>query len=130
MAQIPNLDNAPLNLTSLREQSQRELVNILKNIRGKKCLVIDQKLSGSLSSIIQTSILKEHGIELRHLSADPIQTDCSKLVYLVRSELTLMTLISSYIHNDTSKGLHREYHVYFVPRRAVGCEKVSVPWLL
>ncbi|RXH94225.1 hypothetical protein DVH24_023909, partial [Malus domestica] len=106
------------------EQSLRELVNILKNIRGKKCLVIDQKLSGSLSSIIQTSILKEHGIELRHLSADPIQTDCSKLVYLVRSELTLMTLISSHIHNDTSKGLHREYYVYFVPRRAVGCEKI------
>ncbi|KAM1406346.1 hypothetical protein ACFXTH_001025 [Malus domestica] len=124
MAQIPNLDNAPINLTSLREQSQRELVNILKNIRGKKCLVIDQKLSGSLSSIIQTSILKEHGIELRHLSADPIQTDCSKLVYLVRSELTLMTLISSHIHNDTSKGLQREYYVYFVPRRTVACEKI------
>ncbi|RXI07509.1 hypothetical protein DVH24_005282 [Malus domestica] len=124
MAQIPNLDNAPINLTSLREQSQRELVNILKNIRGKKCLVIDQKLSGSLSSIILTSILKEHGIELRHLSADPIQTDCSKLVYLVRSELTLMTLISSHIHNDTSKGLQREYYVYFVPRRTVACEKI------
>ncbi|XP_048421780.1 vacuolar protein-sorting-associated protein 33 homolog isoform X2 [Pyrus x bretschneideri] len=124
MAQIPNLDNAPINLTSLREQSQMELVNILKNIRGKKCLVIDQKLSGSLSSIIQTSILKEHGIELRHLSADPIQTDCSKLVYLVHSELTLMTLISSHMHNDTSKGLQGEYYVYFVPRCAVGCEKI------
>ncbi|PQQ01802.1 vacuolar protein-sorting-associated protein 33 homolog [Prunus yedoensis var. nudiflora] len=125
MAQIPNLDNAPLNLNSLREQSQKELVNILKNIRGKKCLVIDPKLSGSLSSIIQTAILKEHGIELRHLSVDPIQTDCSKLVYLVRSELSLMRFISSHVHNDTSKGLQREYYVYFVPRRSVACEKGS-----
>ncbi|ONI23803.1 hypothetical protein PRUPE_2G209100 [Prunus persica] len=124
MAQIPNLDNAPLNLNSLREQSQKELVNILKNIRGKKCLVIDPKLSGSLSSIIQTAILKEHGIELRHLSVDPIQTDCSKLVYLVRSELSLMRFISSHVHNDTSKGLQREYYVYFVPRRSVACEKI------
>ncbi|RHN81453.1 hypothetical protein MtrunA17_Chr1g0199251 [Medicago truncatula] len=32
MAQIPNLDNAPVNLTSIREQSQKELINILKNV--------------------------------------------------------------------------------------------------
>ncbi|KAI3910315.1 hypothetical protein MKW92_030311 [Papaver armeniacum] len=58
MAQIPNLDNAPLNLTSLSEQSQNDLLKILRNIRGSKCLIVDQKLSGSLSLIIQTSILK------------------------------------------------------------------------
>ncbi|KAK7279613.1 hypothetical protein RJT34_24668 [Clitoria ternatea] len=124
MAQIPNLENAPVNLTSIREQSQKELINILKNVRGKKCLVIDPKLGDSLSLIIQTSILKEHGVELRHLSSDPIQTDCSKVVYLVRSQLILMRFICSNIHNDVSKGLQREYHVYFVPRRTVVCEKV------
>ncbi|CAJ1955019.1 unnamed protein product [Sphenostylis stenocarpa] len=130
MAQIPNLDNAPINLTSIREQSQKELLNILKNVRGKKCLVIDPKLGDSLSLIIQTSILKalflplEHGIELRHLSGDPIQTDCSKVVYLVHAQPKLMRFICSNIHNDLSKGLQREYHVYFVPRRTVVCEKV------
>ncbi|XP_047171852.1 vacuolar protein-sorting-associated protein 33 homolog [Vigna umbellata] len=124
MAQIPNLDNAPINLTSIREQSQKELLNILKNVRGKKCLVIDPKLGDSLSLIIQTSILKEHGVELRHLSGDPIQTDCSKVVYLVHAQPKLMKFICSNIHNDISKGLQREYHVYFVPRRTVVCEKV------
>uniref|UniRef100_A0A5B7BPV3 Vacuolar protein-sorting-associated protein 33 n=1 Tax=Davidia involucrata TaxID=16924 RepID=A0A5B7BPV3_DAVIN len=124
MAQIPNLDNAPLNLTSLRDQSQKELITILKNIRGKKCLVIDPKLGGSLSLIVQTSLLKEHGVELRHLTVDPIQTECTKVIYLVRAELKLMQFISSHIHNDTSKGLQREYFVYFVPRRAVACEKI------
>ncbi|CAH2050881.1 unnamed protein product [Thlaspi arvense] len=58
MAQIPNLDNAPVNLSSIREQSQKELITILKNIRGKKCLVVDPKLGGSLSLIVQTSLLK------------------------------------------------------------------------
>ncbi|KAF7820166.1 vacuolar protein-sorting-associated protein 33-like protein [Senna tora] len=124
MAQIPNIDNAPVNLASIREQSQKELINILKNIRGKKCLVIDPKLGGSLSLIIQTSILKELGAELRHLSADPIQTDCSKIIYLVRSQPSLMKFICSNVQNDLSKGLQREYHVYFVPRRTVVCEKV------
>nr|XP_025621371.1 vacuolar protein-sorting-associated protein 33 homolog [Arachis hypogaea]XP_025621372.1 vacuolar protein-sorting-associated protein 33 homolog [Arachis hypogaea] len=78
----------------------------------------------SLSLIIQTSLLKEHGVELRHLSADHIQTDCTKVVYLVRSQPNLMRHICSNIHHDESKGLQREYHVYFVPRRTVVCEKV------
>ncbi|RZC91040.1 hypothetical protein C5167_028872 [Papaver somniferum] len=124
MAQIPNLDNAPLNLTSLREQSQKDLLNILRNIRGNKCLIVDQKLSGSLSLIIKTSILKEYGVELRHLSSEPVQTECPKVVYLVRSQLNLVKLISAHIQNDISKGTQREYSVYFVPRRTVACEKI------
>ncbi|XP_024969403.1 vacuolar protein-sorting-associated protein 33 homolog [Cynara cardunculus var. scolymus] len=124
MAQIPNLQNGPINFTPLRDQSQKELLTILKNIRGKKCLVIDPKLGGSLSLIVQTSLLKEHGAELHHLNADPIETTCSKVVYLVQTQLHLMKFISSHIHNDTSKGLQREYFVYFVPRRAVACEKL------
>ncbi|XP_052184512.1 vacuolar protein-sorting-associated protein 33 homolog [Diospyros lotus] len=124
MAQIPNLENAPINLTSIRDQSQKELINILKNIRGKKCLVIDPKLGGSLSLIVQTSLLKEHGVELRHLAADPLQTECTKVVYLVRAQIDLMKVICSHVHNDISKGLQREYFVYFVPRRTVACEKI------
>uniref|UniRef100_M1C5P9 ATVPS33 (Arabidopsis thaliana vacuolar protein sorting 33); protein transporter n=1 Tax=Solanum tuberosum TaxID=4113 RepID=M1C5P9_SOLTU len=124
MAQVPNLDNAPINLKSIRDQSQKELITILKNIRGKKCLVIDPKLGGSLSLIVQSSLLKEHGAELRHLNAEPVQTDCTKVVYLVRAQLDLMKFICSHIHNDISKGIQREYFVYFVPRRAVVCEKI------
>ncbi|CAN6438668.1 unnamed protein product [Victoria cruziana] len=125
MAQIPNLENAPLNLNSLREQSLKELLNILKNIRGRKLLVIDPKLSGSLALITQTSILKEHSVDtLRHLSKEPIQGDTKNIVYLVRSQASLMKLISSQIHHDVSQGLQRDYFIYFVPRRTVVCEKV------
>ncbi|KAM7526874.1 hypothetical protein LguiA_016776 [Lonicera macranthoides] len=124
MAQIPNLDNSPLNLTSIRDHSQKELIIILKNIRGKKCLVIDPTLGGSLSLIVQTALLKEHGVELRHLNPEPVQTECTKIVYLVRTQIDLMKFICSHIHNDISKGLQREYYLYFVPRRAVVCEKI------
>ncbi|KAK8934362.1 hypothetical protein KSP39_PZI014643 [Platanthera zijinensis] len=124
MAQIPNLDNSPLNLSAIRERSQKELINILKNVRGKKCLVIDPKLGGSLSLLIQTSLLKDNGTELRHLSAEPVQTECSKMLYLVRPQLNLMKFISSHIQNDVSKGLQKDYFVYFVPRRTVVCEKI------
>ncbi|GJN12098.1 hypothetical protein PR202_ga30345 [Eleusine coracana subsp. coracana] len=124
MAQIPNLDNAPLNLAALREQSQKDLLGILKSIRGKKCLVIDPKLAGTLSLVVQTSLLKEYGTELRLLSSDPLQTECQKVVYLVRCQLSFMKSIASQIESDEPKGLQREYFLYFVPRRTVACEKV------
>ncbi|AQK96098.1 Vacuolar protein-sorting protein 33 [Zea mays] len=124
MAQIPNLDNAPLNLAALREQSQKDLFGILKNIRGKKCLVIDPKLAGTLSLVVQTSLLKEYGAEVRILSPEPLQTECPKIVYLVRSQLRFMKFIASQIKNDEPKGLQREYFLYFVPRRTVACEKI------
>ncbi|EOA25776.1 hypothetical protein CARUB_v10019139mg, partial [Capsella rubella] len=120
----PELENAPLNLKSIRVKSQRELVNLLKDIRGTKCLVIDPKLSGSISLIIQTSLLKELGLELRHLSAEPVQTECTKVIYLVRTQLSFMKFIASHIQNDNSKAIQRDYYVYFVPRRSVACEKI------
>ncbi|KQK23731.1 vacuolar protein-sorting-associated protein 33 homolog [Brachypodium distachyon] len=124
MAQIPNLDNSPLNLAALREQSQKDLLNIVKSIRGKKCLVIDPKLAGTLSLILQTSVLKEYGVELRILSADPLLTECPKIIYLVRSQPNFMKFVASQIKSDESKGLQREYFLYFVPRRTVCCEKI------
>ncbi|KAK9672776.1 hypothetical protein RND81_12G124100 [Saponaria officinalis] len=124
MAQIPNLDNAPIDIASLREQSKKELLTILKNIRGKKCLVIDPKLSGTLSLIVQTSLLKEHGVELRLLSAQPLETECTKVVYLVYGELEPMKYISFHLHDNTSKGLQRDCFLYFIPRRSVACEQL------
>ena len=79
---------------------------------------------GRLEGLVLTC-KQEHGVELRHLNADPIQTECTKIVYLVRTQLDLMKFICSHVHNDASKGLQREYFVYFVPRRAVACEKAS-----
>ncbi|XP_074319586.1 vacuolar protein-sorting-associated protein 33 homolog [Silene latifolia] len=124
MAQIPNLDNATIDLASLREQSKKELLNILKNIRGKKCLVIEPKLSGSLSLIVETALLKEHGAELRLLSSEPLETECTKIVYLVSSKLELMKHISLHLHDNASKGLQRECFLYFIPRRSVACEQL------
>lgn len=63
-------------------------------------------------------------MELRHLSAEPVQTECTKVIYLVRTQLSFMKFIASHIQNDISKAIQRDYYVYFVPRRSVACEKV------
>lgn len=76
-------------------------------------------------NLIFGSFLEQEGdVELRHLSADPAQTDSSNVVYLIRPQLTVMKTIASHIQNDISKGVQKKYYIYFVPRRTVACEKV------
>ncbi|XVF23539.1 hypothetical protein REPUB_Repub13aG0047300 [Reevesia pubescens] len=69
---------------------------------------------------------QEYGIKLQHLSVEPIQTDYTKVVYLVPFQCDLMKSISSHAHNDIAKGFQREYYIYFVPRCEIQCERVSI----
>ncbi|XP_024401527.1 vacuolar protein-sorting-associated protein 33 homolog [Physcomitrium patens] len=125
MAQLPNLDNGPVNLSNLREQAQRELGEVLDSMRGKKVLVLDPQLSGPLALIAQTSLLKEHGVEnLYYVDADPVQTECKNVIYLVRPRIPLMKQIVAHIEQDNGRQLQKSYSVIFMPRRTIVCEKV------
>ncbi|KAM7270884.1 hypothetical protein ACFE04_030098 [Oxalis oulophora] len=80
--------------------------------------------STSLSLLIQTPLLKEHGIEPRHLSSEHVQTKYRKMVYIVNAHYGLMRFICANTNNDLSKELKREYCVYFFPHCIVSCEMV------
>jgi hypothetical protein len=123
MAQLPNLDNASINLNSFRDHARKELVDALDSMRGKKVLILDPKLSGPLALIVQIALLKEHGVEnLYHLTAEPVHTECKNVMYLVRPRTALMKLIAGHIRHDKQQ---RQYSVYFMPRKTIACEKVS-----
>lgn len=125
MAQIPSLDHAPFNLLSIREEAQRELVQVLDTIPGKKVMVLDSKISGPLALVAQPSLLKEHGVEnLYKLSADPVQSECKNVVYLVRPKMGLMKLIAAQIQQELRMKVLKTYSLVFVPRRTIVCEKV------
>ena len=126
MAQLPNLDNASINLGAYRDQARKELVDALDSMRGKKVLVLDPKLSGPLALIVQIALLKEHGVEnLYHLTPEPIHTECKNVMYLVRPRPGLMKLIAGHVRHDNREKLQRQYAVYFMPRKIIACEKVG-----
>lgn len=125
MAQLPNLDNAPIDLSLLREKAQEELIDALDSLKGRKVLYLDPKLSGPLALIAQTSLLKEHGVEnLFHLSAEPVQSECENVLYLVRPRISLMKVIVEQIKHDKELRLQKSYSIYFTPRCTKVCEKV------
>ncbi|KAH7315839.1 hypothetical protein KP509_21G067400 [Ceratopteris richardii] len=125
MSQIPNLDNAPINLSLIRDKAQEELIDALDSVKGKKVLYLDPKLSGPLALIAQTSLLKEHGVEnLFHLAAEPVQSECRNVMYLVRPRVSLMKTIAEQIRHDKDLQIPKNYSIYFMPRITRICQKI------
>eukprot|EP00027_Filamoeba_sp_ATCC50430_P001749 CAMPEP_0168556906 /NCGR_PEP_ID=MMETSP0413-20121227/9136_1 /TAXON_ID=136452 /ORGANISM="Filamoeba nolandi, Strain NC-AS-23-1" /LENGTH=618 /DNA_ID=CAMNT_0008587891 /DNA_START=132 /DNA_END=1984 /DNA_ORIENTATION=+ len=120
-----NLSNAVIDLSSIKEQARKRLVDILNNVKGKKGLVLDPKLSGPLGLIAEVSLLRENGVEkIYHLAPGKLQTESRSVMYFVRPRVQSMKQIAEHIQNHASTNQKKEYHVVFVPKRTIICERV------
>lgn len=61
---------------------------------------------------------------LFHATAEPIQTDCPSIVYLLRPRIQLVAAIASQIRADQKHKVPRSYFAYFVPKCTLPCRKV------
>ncbi|KAG9304488.1 hypothetical protein G9A89_020052 [Geosiphon pyriformis] len=125
--------NSTLNVSTLRELARKELTNVLDSVRGRKCLVLDSKISGPLGLVAEFSLLKDHGVEkMHHLQQGPLETELRSVIYICRPSLTYMRYIAEQIRihqselsNPTNVNPQKyEYNLFFVPRRAKICERV------
>ncbi len=100
------IDNMLL-LSALREDGKAELLEILESIPGSKCLVTDVQLGGLLNQVIVegSRFLKDNDVdhfkELRDegltFTLDGVHTVPDHIIYLVRPQLPLMSLIANQI---------------------------------
>ncbi len=104
-----------LMLSELREEGKAELLEILSELRGRKCLVVDVQLSGLINQIIVegSKFLKDNGVQyLRELKGDlgdfvsesHVRDVPENIIYLVRPNLSIMKLIASQINEAVAKG--------------------------
>ncbi|GJP51915.1 hypothetical protein CLOM_g11043 [Closterium sp. NIES-68] len=125
MAQMVLLDNSLIDLASLRAHASQRLVDALDSVPGGKALVLDASVSGPLAFIAPISLLKEHGVEnLFHITADPIQSQCSTILYLLRPNPHLIRWITRQVRADEDEGVSRSYSLYFIPRCDTICNRI------
>ncbi|CAG8439325.1 11444_t:CDS:10 [Ambispora gerdemannii] len=120
-----------LNVSTLRELARKELTNVLDSVRGRKCLVLDQNISGPLSLVAEFSLLKDHGVEKMHyLQQGPLNTELRSVIYICRPSLQYMKYIAEHIRTHQSENSANndqqkyEYNLFFVPRRTKICERI------
>ena len=132
---MPKLDGAPINLAALREHSRQELMAALDSVSSPeggpgKALVLDPALSGPLGLIAEVKEFKEHGVEkIYHLLAEPLACDARALLFFVRPTIALAERVAAQVQQlerarAEAGGARRSYHLFFVPRRSMVCERV------
>ncbi|KAJ3437443.1 vacuolar protein sorting-associated protein 33a [Anaeramoeba flamelloides] len=117
-------------IKSYREFVEKEFLNILESVSGKKAIIIDPDLVGALSLILEIPVLKEHNVDkLIPLSSEPFKTQIKKLVFLVRPQMSSMKKVADQIiqheQNQTKKdSVEQNFYVFFVPRVTIICKKI------
>ncbi|KAJ1498167.1 Vacuolar protein-sorting-associated protein 33, partial [Coelomomyces lativittatus] len=85
------MKKSPTTFDIILSDAQIQFQNALSYARGKKILVVDEKVSGIISRVADASILKEHAIEnIFYLTHQAILADARTLVYVCRPELSSM----------------------------------------
>ncbi|XP_052800544.1 vacuolar protein sorting-associated protein 33A-like isoform X4 [Mya arenaria] len=123
-----HLGNGKLNLGSLRDYYRRELLECLDKCNGTKALVWDDALTGPFGLIVEYSLLKEHDVEkMMSLPKDNqalAPSSVQNIIFVTRPKLDLMDQIAqSLLKEDTKGGFRKEYHIIFVPRKSLLCER-------
>jgi len=123
------LNTGRVQVGDLREVARLDLLDLLDRYSGTKALIWDQSLTGPLGLIAEYNHLKEHNVTKMHPlergSLPPISAE--NVVFLTRPSLDNMDIIAENIKNEEQKGggsgVKTDFHVVFVPRKSLLCEK-------
>ena len=145
-AKAVNLDKAALDLNQLRNDNRMELIDLLDNLEGKKCLVLDSALGGRLNHVVVEGarLLRDHGVaHFRELKGEDVgdfeeNDEPDFIVYIVRAIPELMTDIAKQVRTMVRKGLvpeispgadppvvqKKKVHVAMLPRKTLLCQQL------
>ncbi|CAG2204838.1 VPS33A [Mytilus edulis] len=121
-----HLSSGKINLSLLRDFYRRELLEALDKCLGSKALVWDNDLTGPFGLIAEYSLLKEHEVEDVSLQTSGLPpSNVQNIIFIARPRLKLMDLIAqNLLQSEEQKGgFRKEYHIIFVPRKSLLCEK-------
>ncbi|KAF0692387.1 Aste57867_16533 [Aphanomyces stellatus] len=132
-SRVSSLENSAINISVFREDTRRELFQILDILRDKErsnlSLVLDPELSGLLAQVLVegAGVLKEHGIaQFRELSADgPVepQPGCDIMIFIIRPSATAVLQVASTIKALAGKAKIR-FNLFYTPKRTLACDEM------
>ncbi|KAK4185529.1 Sec1-like protein [Podospora australis] len=111
----------------VKDKARKDLLHLLEGVRGKKTLVIEEKLGGPLGVIVKASTLRDYGVEkIFFLENKNTDTSQRNVVFIARGE-------SAHNANAIADQITRlqreaqsphEFHIFWVPRRTLLSDKV------
>ncbi|XP_017877001.1 vacuolar protein sorting-associated protein 33A [Ceratina calcarata] len=121
-----HLSTGRLNVGILQEQARKELLCLLEKCDGKKAIIWDQSLEGPIGLVAKYNLLEEHDVvKMYRLCGGSltIPPNIVNIIFITRPQLGLMDLIAENVHGEEGKRPRKEFHLFFVPRKSLLCQK-------
>ncbi|CAB0035911.1 unnamed protein product [Trichogramma brassicae] len=120
-----HLSSGRLNIGLIQEQARKQLLLLLEKCDGPKAIVWDESLGGPMGLVAKYDTLQEHEvIKMYPLVGGRLpSSDVTNVIFITRPHLDLMDLIAQNIHGEERNRQHKEFHIFFVPRKSLLCEK-------
>ncbi|KAK4565497.1 Vacuolar protein-sorting-associated protein 33 [Recurvomyces mirabilis] len=76
-----------INTQDITDKARRDLLLLLESVRGKKNLVIERALAGTIGLFVKFSTLQEYGVDkLFFLENHNVDSSQRNIIFLVRGE--------------------------------------------
>ncbi|KAL5427172.1 hypothetical protein PMIN06_002208 [Paraphaeosphaeria minitans] len=112
----------PFSASEISEKARRDLLLLLEGVRGKKNLVLEKALAGSVNLLVKSSTLQEYGVDkFFFLENDNVNSTQRNVVFLVRGEKakTVMAVADQIKRLRRDSQIEHEFSIFWVPRRTL-----------
>ncbi|XP_076749374.1 vacuolar protein sorting-associated protein 33A isoform X1 [Xylocopa sonorina] len=120
------LSTGRLNVGIIQEQARKQLLCLLEKCDGTKAIIWDQSLAGPIGLVAKYNLLEEHDVVKMYPLCGgslTIPPNIVNIIFITRPQLALMDLIAENVHGEEGKRSRKEFHLFFVPRKSLLCQK-------
>jgi hypothetical protein len=89
--------------SSLKEQAEKELGDVLDEVQGDKVLVLDSDVVGPLGLVAPSAIFQQHGVRKVYLLGKIFTTQLENIVYICHPKIDAVTRIVEQLNSFISK---------------------------
>ncbi|XP_031836624.1 vacuolar protein sorting-associated protein 33A [Nomia melanderi] len=121
-----HLSTGRLNVGIIQEQARKQLLCLLEKCDGTKAIIWDQSLEGPIGLVAKYNLLEEHDVVKMYPLCGgklSIPSNITNIIFISRPQLNLMDLIAENVHGEEGKRPRKEFHLFFVPRKSLLCQK-------
>ncbi|OAD52769.1 Vacuolar protein sorting-associated protein 33A [Eufriesea mexicana] len=121
-----HLSTGRLNVEILQKQARKQLLCFLEKCDGTKVIIWDQSLAGPIGLVAKYNLLEEHDVVTIYPLCGgslTIPPNIVNIIFITRPQLSLMDLIAENVHGEEGKRPRKEFHLFFVPRKSLLCQK-------
>lgn len=121
-----HLSSGRLNVGLIQEQARKQFLHLLEQCDGTKAIIWDESLAGPTGLIATYNLLEEHDVvKIYPLCGGTlnISPNIANIIFITRPQLALMDLIAENVHGEEGKRPRKEFHLFFVPRESLLCQK-------